>query len=81
MSSLEKKRIDRAFQLFAVRNFEKPKRCKNVEQVRFYLKELTETVKKYEDEFSYVPGEAYKLLSEYNSLHNSMVFEHFKNTY
>lgn len=81
MSGLEKKRIDRAFQLFAMRNFEKPRKCKNVEQVRFYLQELTETVKQYEEDFAYVPGAAYKLLSEYNTLHNSMVFEHFKNTY
>lgn len=81
MSELEKRRIDREFQLFTVRNFEKPKKCKNIDQVRFYVNELAMKMDDFKDRFNYVPNAAYKLLAEYNALQNTMVFEHFKNTY
>jgi len=81
MSELEKRRIDREFQLFTVQNFEKPKKCKNIDQVRFYVNELAEKMEDFKQRFNYVPNNAYKLLAEYNALQNAMVFEHFKNTY
>ena len=81
MSDLEKRRIDREFELFAMRNFEKPRKCKNLDQVRFYLQEVANKVQDFKAEFDYVPQRAYELLAQYNALHNSMVFAEFKNTY
>jgi len=81
MSDLEKRRIDREFELFTMRHFEKPKKCKNLEQVRFYIQELADKMTEFEKQFDYVPATAYKLLAQYNALQNTMVFEHFKNAY
>lgn len=81
MSDLEKRRIDREFEIFAMRNFEKPRKCKNLDQVRFYLQEVSSKVQEFKSQFNYVPDSAYKLLAQYNTLLNSMVFAEFKNTY
>lgn len=81
MSDLEKRRIDREFELFAMRNFEKPRKCKNLDQVRFYLNEVASKVQELEVQFNYVPESAYQLLAQYNTLHNTLVFKEFKNSY
>lgn len=81
MSDLEKRRIDREFELFAMRNFEKPRKCKNLDQVRFYLNEVASKVQELEVQFNYVPERAYQLLAQYNTLHNTLVFKEFKNSY
>lgn len=81
MSDLEKRRIDREFEIFSMRNFEKPKKCKNLDQVRFYLQEVSAKVQEFKSQFNYVPDSAYQLLAQYNALLNSMVLTEFKNTY
>lgn len=81
MSEFEKKRLDAEFSSFAKRNFEKPARCKNLEQIRFYVNELSMKVDELKRRFNYVPDSAYVLLSQYNSLQNRMVYMNFKNSY
>ncbi|MEQ8242671.1 hypothetical protein [Fulvivirga sp.] len=81
MSEFEKKRIDREFQIFTSRNFESPKRCKNLDQIRFYVQELSTLVEDFKRRFNYVPDSAYNLLTQYNTLQNQLVFANFKNSY
>ena len=81
MSEFEKKKIDEAFSNFAKRNFERPKKCKNLEQIRFYVRELSSEVDTFKRRFNYVPNAAYALLAQYNALQNSMIFADFKNSY
>ncbi|MEQ8245435.1 MAG: hypothetical protein RIB54_00165 [Fulvivirga sp.] len=81
MSEFEKKRIDREFQIFTVKNFESPKKCKNLDQIRFYVQELSAKVEEFKSRFNYVPSNAYSLLTQYNQLQNRMVFADFKNSY
>ncbi|GAA0893989.1 hypothetical protein GCM10009122_36690 [Fulvivirga kasyanovii] len=81
MSEFEKKKLDEQFSSFARRNFEKPKRCKNLEQIRFYVKELSAEVENFKQRFNYVPNSAYTLLAQYNSMQNSMLYADFKNSY
>jgi len=81
MSELEKKRIDREFELFTARNFEKPKRCKNLGQIQYYLIELANKVEDFKCKFNYVPNSAYQLLAQYNARQNSILYKEFKNTY
>lgn len=81
MSEFEKKRIDREFQIFTSRNFENPKRCKNLDQIRFYVQELSSKMEEFKSRFNYVPSNAYTLLTQYNQIQNKMVFAEFKNAY
>lgn len=81
MSTLEKRRVDREFHLFASANFEKPKKCKNLEQVRYYIKELSNKVEELKNSFGYVPSGAYTMLANYNAILNRYMHEEFKNTY
>ena len=77
MSEFEKKRIDGEFKKFVKRNFETPKRCKNLEQIRFYVRELCIKIEEFKKSFNYVPKSAYALLAQYNSLQNKMVYADF----
>lgn len=81
MSEFEKRRLEREFQLFASKNFEKPRKCKNLDQIRYYVKELTDKVNELQIKYNYVPDSAYSLLASYNTLQNNMLFSDFKNTY
>ena len=81
MSEFEKKRIEREFQIFTAKNFESPKRCKNLDQIRFYVQELSTLVEDFKRRFNYVPNSAYSLLTQYNTIQNRLVFANFKNSY
>lgn len=81
MSEFEKKRIEREFELFTKRNFENPKKCKNLDQIRFYVQELSAKMDEFKTRFNYVPNKAYTLLTQYNMIQNKMVFAEFKNSY
>ncbi|MEO1054439.1 MAG: hypothetical protein AAFX87_27625 [Bacteroidota bacterium] len=81
MSEFEKKRIDKEFSKFTKRNFEAPKKCRNIDQIRFYVRELSIQIDEFKSKFNYVPNNAYTLLSQYNALQNQMVFADFKNRY
>ncbi len=81
MSEFEKKRLDREFEKFTKNNFETPKRCKNLDQIRFYVQELSSKMEEFKQRFNYVPNNAYSLLTQYNTIQNRMVFADFKNNY
>jgi len=81
MEPYQKKRLDRQFELFTKKNFAKPSKCKNLEEIRFYIQELSLEIEQLKKEHGYVPNAAYELLSQYNRLQNKLVFAHFKNAY
>ena len=81
MSNYEKKQLERAFSQYTKKNFEAPKRCKNLDQIRYYVKELSLKMEEFNNRFNYVPQKAYTLLSQYNSLQNKMVFANFQEAY
>ncbi|MEO1054303.1 MAG: hypothetical protein AAFX87_26940 [Bacteroidota bacterium] len=81
MSDFEKKRIEKEFQKFTEQHFESPRRCKNLDQIRFYVRELSLKIEDFKQRFNYVPQAAYTLLAQYNLLQNKMVFAEFKRSY
>lgn len=81
MTGFEKKRLEFDFFGFVKKNFVKPQQCKNIEELQFYVKELSDKIEQMKGRYDYVPEAAYKLLSEYNRLQNKMLFAQFKNTY
>ena len=81
MSEFEKKKIEKEFLAFIKRNFELPKKCKNSGQIRFYVRELSIKIEELKQRFNYVPNRAYKLLSEYDSLQNKMIYANFREAY
>ena len=81
MSEFEKKRLDQEFQSFTKKNFESPKKCKNLDQIRFYVQELSSKMEEFKSRFNYVPNNAYSLLTQYNTIQNRIVFTNFKNSY
>lgn len=81
MSEFEKRKLDEQFSTFAKRNFEKPRRCKNLDQIRFYVHELSVQMEEFKRRFNYVPNAAYTLLAQYNTIQNRMVYADFKNNY
>ncbi|MCZ8020272.1 MAG: hypothetical protein ACK57K_00765 [Chryseotalea sp.] len=81
MSDFEKKKLDMELSLFTRKNFEKPTDCKNLDQIRFYVKELCAKIEEFEKRFNYVPTYAYTLLSQYNSMQNKLLNSEFRSTY
>jgi hypothetical protein len=78
MSSLERQEIESSLKVFTNRNFEKPADCKNLEQIRFYVRELCLKIEEMESRFSYVPQWAYSLLAQYNARQNAILQVQFK---
>ncbi len=78
MSEFEIKKLEMDFKMFTSRNFTRPNECRNAEQIRFYLGELSRKIDEYETKFKYVPSLAYALLAQYNIAHNRIVQAHFK---
>lgn len=81
MSDFEKKKLDMELSLFTRKNFEKPSDCKNLDQIRFYVKELCVKIEEFEKRFNYVPAYAYTLLSQYNTVQNRLLNSEFRSTY
>ena len=73
MALFDRKKVDTELQKFALRNFEKPADCKDLEQIRFYVRELCVKIEELERRFEYVPSSAYSLLAQYNSQQNSLI--------
>ena len=73
MGDYEKKRIELELKAFTSKNFEKPSECKNLDQIRFYVRELCIKIEETEERFNYVPQWAYSLLAQYNSRQNAMI--------
>lgn len=81
MSEYEKHRLEMELKNFTSRNFERPNNCRNLDQTRFYVRELCTKIEEYESRFNYVPDWAYALLAQYNLVQNRLVLAEFKNTY
>lgn len=81
MSEFEKKRLEKEFNRFTKKNFEVPKKCKNHEQIRYYVRELSLKMDEFKNRFNYVPQSAYTLLAQYNMLQNKFVYSNFKAVY
>ena len=81
MSSFEKHEIELHLRSFTIRNFERPADCRNLEQVRFYVRELCLKIEELEIKFSYVPQWAYTLLAQYNAKQNTMLHLEFNRAF
>ncbi len=81
MTDYERKKIELELKNFTSRNFVRPNDCRNLDQIRFYVKELCAKIQEYETTFNYVPQWAYSLLAQYNLVQNKMILVEFKNAY
>lgn len=81
MTNYEKKKVEMEFKQFITNNFEKPTSCQNLEQVRFYVKELCVKIEELELVFNFVPESAYALLAQYNTRQNTLIQKDFSITY
>jgi hypothetical protein len=81
MSDFEKKKLDAELKSFTTRNFELPANCKNLDQTRFYLRELCTKIEEYQTRFNYVPDWAYTMLAQYNQVQNRMLLTSFQKAY
>jgi SMC interacting uncharacterized protein involved in chromosome segregation len=81
MTAYEKERIDMELRQFALRNFERPSDCRNLEQIRFYVRELCEKIEDMDRRLNFVPNSAYSLLAQYNARQNSLLLMDFKSAY
>ncbi len=81
MATLNRKEADHELKRFTARNFEKPADCKDLEQIRFYVRELCIKIEELEKRFEYVPNSAYALLAQYNAMQNSIISKDFSNSY
>lgn len=80
MSEFEKKTLELELKAFASKNFERPSDCKNLDQVRFYIRELCLRIEDYQKRFNYAPELAYTLLAQYNARQNSMLYKTLVNS-
>lgn len=81
MSEFEKKHLETELKNFTTRNFVRPSECRNLDQIRFYIRELCLRIEDYKKRFNYVPGVAYALLSQYNSRQNTLLYRDFVSNY
>jgi hypothetical protein len=81
MSEFEKKHLEQELKNFTARNFVRPSECRNLDQLRSYIRELCVKIEEYKRRFDYVPNTAYSLLSQYNSRQNSMLTRDFLRNY
>jgi hypothetical protein len=81
MTEKEMRRIDHELKQFTARNFERPGNCRNLEQIRFYVRELSVKIEEMKRQFNYVPSSAYSLLAQYNAMQNSIIGMDFRKTY
>ena len=81
MSEFERKHLETELKVFTARNFVRPAECRNLDQIRFYIRELCLKIDDYKKRFNYVPGTAYALLSQYNSKQNALLYKDFVSNY
>ena len=81
MTCFEQKKLDVEFSRFARMNFDKPQKCKNIDQIRYYMNELTSKISELKQSFNYVPSDAHILLSQYNAAQNRIIHRNFQHTY
>jgi hypothetical protein len=81
MNEYQKHKLEIDFRNFTVRNFEHPSDCRNLDQIRFYVRELCLKIEEYETTFDYAPVWAYSLLAQYNLVQNRMLHREFIHAY
>ncbi|HEX5172148.1 MAG TPA: hypothetical protein VFW11_23390 [Cyclobacteriaceae bacterium] len=81
MTTKERQRIENELRKFAAQNFERPSNCRNLEQIRYYVRELSVKIEEMRNKFNYVPSSAYSLLAQYNAKQNSIIGTDFRKTY
>ena len=81
MTEFERRKIEAELKVFTSKNFERPSDCRNLEQIRFYVRELCQKIEELEGRFNYVPNWAYILLAQYNARQNGMLHVEFISTY
>lgn len=81
MTDYERVEIESQLKSFTLRHFERPSACRDLEQVRFYVRELCVRIEDLEGRFNYVPEWAYHLLEQYSAQQDAMVSSAFRNTY
>lgn len=81
MSDFDKMQLESDLRRFATRNFERPSACRNLDQIRYYVKELCLKIEEYRSRFNYVPNAAYVLLAQYNARQNSLIHLDFRKAY
>lgn len=81
IAEYEKQAVETAFKSFTSRNFERPADCRNLDQIRFYVRELCIHIEEFENRFNYVPQWAYSMLAQYNLVQNQMINTEFKKAY
>jgi hypothetical protein len=81
MSEFEKKSLELELKAFVAKNFERPADCDNLEQVRFYIRELCVKIEDYQKRLNYAPELAFTLLAQYNARQNSMLYKDYVNSY
>ena len=81
MSDFERKKLEADLQNFANRNFERPSNCRDIDQIRFYVRELCIKIREYESRFNFVPHQAYSLLAQYNLAQNRLIHVEFRKAY
>jgi len=81
MSNFELKKLETDLRNFAERNFESPSNCRDIDQIRFYVRELCLKIQEYERRFNFVPSSAYSLLAQYNRVQNQLIQVEFRKAY
>ncbi len=81
MGDHERKKIDIELKVFTLKHFERPSECRNLDQIRFYVRELARKIEEIEKECNYAPDWAYAMLAQYNARQNSFLLAEFRNMY
>ena len=81
MTTATKKQIESDVKSISSKNFVRPGECRNLEQIRFYVKELCLLIEDLEEKFDYVPADAYTLLAQYNMRQNDIINTDFRDSY
>lgn len=81
MDKFSSQKSDTDFLNFTKRNFESPSNCRNIDQIRFYVRELCLKIEDHERRFNYVPAWAYTLLTQYNHAYDQLVYVQFAKSY
>ena len=81
MTEREMRKIDQELKQFAMKNFERPSNCRNLEQIRYYVRELSVKIDEMRRQCNYVPSSGYSLLEQYNAKQNSSIGMDFRKTY
>jgi SMC interacting uncharacterized protein involved in chromosome segregation len=81
MTRFQQKRLDVEFSRFTKMNFDKPQKCRNIDQIRYYMNELSAKIQELKRSFNYVPESAHVLMSQYNAAQNRLIHKNFQEAY